>query len=462
MEINRKTKADLIKKAEQDYLKLKENRKELTKVQEESKEKYKGQIVDVPKENLFEISQIMNQFVKYSRRKPSGEPLSEARMLHYGIKMVYTDTNMDKNTKVKSASFNGKGQIVGLLNDINKKYLKDLSLLFEPGNVEKFISDLKALTKFKANTKQQKIELLNTLLKEYPGFNITDSMSDKRGVVLKRIDESIVHQFTPMTQALKNNDQKAKTYTPWLEIKENVVESYPRGTPEHLYMELFEEIPSRDDIGSIRVYDHAGHLTESDFPIKSEPNKPISTEIKELIENVKADSERYGVKDNMIIRFGSAKKHVGFIVCMYRYKTQKLYGDIYTEIKDKNLTVDLNKQIEKMMANQKQDEDTFLFKGSKKQSTFVSSFLTKAGVKDGSKTQNTGSMNLLRHSFLDYKLKIIDKMNYSSEERIKLSKMMKHSVGTSPTYLSVVLAEPLTVKQKKEVDVITTRSKSTK
>ena len=53
MEINRKTKADLIKTAEQDYLKLKENRKELTKTQEETKEKYKGQIVDVPKETFL-------------------------------------------------------------------------------------------------------------------------------------------------------------------------------------------------------------------------------------------------------------------------------------------------------------------------------------------------------------------------------------------------------------------------
>ena len=60
MEINRRTKEDLIKKAEKDYLKLKENRKELTKVQEETNEKYKGQIVDVPRENLFEISQLMN------------------------------------------------------------------------------------------------------------------------------------------------------------------------------------------------------------------------------------------------------------------------------------------------------------------------------------------------------------------------------------------------------------------
>jgi len=306
MEINRKTKADLIKKAEQSYLKLKENRKQLTKVQDETKEKYKGQIVDVPKENLFEISQVMDHFTKCSGRKPNGELLSEARLLHYGIKMVYSDTNLDKNTKVKSASFNGKGQIVGLLNDIDKKYLKDLSLLFEPGAVEKFISDLKGLKKFKANTQQQKIELLNTLLKEYPGFNITNEMSDKRDVAVKKIEKSIVRSLTPMTQALKINDQKTKTYTPWLEIKAKVAETYPRGTPEPLYMELFEEIPSRDDIGSIRVYDHAGHLTESDFPIKSDSDKPISPEIKELIENVKADSERYGVKDNMIIRFGSA------------------------------------------------------------------------------------------------------------------------------------------------------------
>ena len=66
MEINRRTKADLIKKAEQAYLKLKESRKELTKTQEETKAKFKGEIVDVPRQNLFEIHQIMDHFVKYS------------------------------------------------------------------------------------------------------------------------------------------------------------------------------------------------------------------------------------------------------------------------------------------------------------------------------------------------------------------------------------------------------------
>jgi len=262
MELNRRTKADLIKKAEQAYLKLNENRKELTKTQEETKEKFKGQIMNVPKENLFEIHQIMDHFVQHSRRNASGEPLSVARLLHYGIKMKYSDTNLDKNTTVKSASFNGKGQIVGLLKDIDKKYLKDLSLLLEPGAVEKFISALQGLKKIKANTQQQKIELLNTVLKEYPGVNVTDSMSEKRGIAVKTIDQAIIHQFTPLTQALKINDQKIKTYTPWLEIKAMVAAKYPRGTLENLYINLFEEIPSRDDLGSIRVWDYGGHLND--------------------------------------------------------------------------------------------------------------------------------------------------------------------------------------------------------
>ena len=155
------------------------------------------------------------------------------------------------------------------------------------------------------------------------------------------------------------------------------------------------------------------------------------------------------------------KKHVGFIVCMFNYKTSKLYGDIYTEIQNKDLTIDLNKQIESIMDNQKDDEDVPLFTGSRKQSTWISGFLTKAGVKDGSKKKNTGSINLLRHAFVDYRIGIIDKMDYSPEERIKLATMMKHSVQTSPSYLSMVLSEPLTVKEKKQVAAKpNTRSKS--
>jgi len=259
MQINEKTKDDLIKKAEQAYLKLTENRKELTKIQEETKAKYKGEIVNVPRENLFEITQIINHFVQYSRRNNDGSPLSVARLLHYGVKMEYSDNLMNKDTTVKKASFNGKGQIVSLLKDIDKKYFKDLSLLLEQGVVKTIIKELKNMTKYKENTKQIKIELLNTVLKEYPGFNFNDAISRKRDIVVKTIDDAIVHQFSPFTQSEKINDQKEKTYTPWLELKSTVESQYPRGTQEHLYINLFAEIPSRDDFGSVRVIDFAGH-----------------------------------------------------------------------------------------------------------------------------------------------------------------------------------------------------------
>jgi hypothetical protein len=235
----------------------------------------------VPRENLFEIHQIMNHFVKYSRRNPSGEPLSVARLLHFGIKMQYSDNLLNEDTTVKSASFNGKGQIVGSLKDIEKRNLKDLSLLLEPGAVEKFMKALKGLTKFKSNTQQSKIELL--VLKEYPGSHYNDEISRKRDVAVKTIDDAIAHQFTPLTQATKISDQKPKTYTPWLEIKSMVELQYPRGSQELRYIDLFEEVPSRDDLGSVRVIDYAGHLNESDFPIKADPSKVISPKIKELI-----------------------------------------------------------------------------------------------------------------------------------------------------------------------------------
>jgi hypothetical protein len=114
------------------------------------------------------------------------------------------------------------------------------------------------------------------------------------------------------------------------------------------------------------------------------------------------------------------------------------------------------------MANQKANEDIPLFKGPRKQSTWISGFLKKAGVKSGSTTNNTGSINLLRHSFIDYKINIIENSTvYSPDERIKLATMMRHSVQTSPSYLSMVLAESLTAKEKKEVAAIrNTRSKS--
>ena len=55
------------------------------------------------------------------------------------------------------------------------------------------------MTKYKENTKQHKIEILNTLLKDYPGFSLNDDMSMTRDVAVEIIDEAVTHQFKSAT-----------------------------------------------------------------------------------------------------------------------------------------------------------------------------------------------------------------------------------------------------------------------
>jgi hypothetical protein len=50
------------------------------------------------------------------------------------------------------------------------KLKQDSSVLFEPGMIEKLMKDLRGMVKDIDNTMQSKIEILNTLLKDYPRY----------------------------------------------------------------------------------------------------------------------------------------------------------------------------------------------------------------------------------------------------------------------------------------------------
>jgi len=59
---------------------------------------------------------------------------------------------------------------------------------------------------------------------------------------------------------------------------------------------------------------------------------------------------------------------------------------------------------------------------------------------------------------------MLNKHKYSADERIKLATIMRHSVQTGPSYLSMVVQNkvPMNAKQRKEVEKTTTRSTSNK
>jgi len=88
-------------------------------------------------------------------------------------------------------------------------------------------------------------------------------------------------------------------------------------------------------------------------------------------------------------------------------------------------------------------EGDFVFKSKNKffkQTNFVSNMLMKAGVKDKVQVANVnvGSINLLRHSIATKLVKQLNPNNKEqyNKERIRISKLMKHSVEQTDNYIS--------------------------
>jgi hypothetical protein len=165
---------------------------------------------------------------------------------------------------------------------------------------------------------------------------------------------------------------------PFTTIKEKVIEHFPEGSNERLYIELYDLVPTRDDFGSIELC--------------SKDHKP--------------NSENW-------LRMDSRELHIG------KHKTFGKYGSIH---------VKLPKQLVQMIpANRK-----FLFekpdgKALGSMSKFVGDMLKTCEVHD------KGSINLLRHSYISTELsgsKVKD-----TDARRELFMRMYHSPVTQLKYL---------------------------
>jgi hypothetical protein len=75
-------------------------------------------------------------------------------------------------------------------------------------------------------------------------------------------------------------------------LEAKVEENFLRGTDEHLRINVFDQFPSRDDLGSVFVFDYHGSLSKTEVPRKDLPGKVISTKIQDLIEDVKYESSK--------------------------------------------------------------------------------------------------------------------------------------------------------------------------
>jgi len=87
LEINDDSKKELERLEREKTYKLKESVDRLETEQQKMKEKYKGKFVDIPREELFHVDQIMNYYTYNLFRMPNGIPKSkEVMKIKYGQK----------------------------------------------------------------------------------------------------------------------------------------------------------------------------------------------------------------------------------------------------------------------------------------------------------------------------------------------------------------------------------------
>lgn len=418
--INKDTLKHIEKVAKQAAVKLHEEKELLKKTQDALKAQYKYKFVGIPEEDRYSVKQIMNYYTKHESIDPKTRaPRAPTTMrIVYGIHLKYNTEKQTPDTKIQTASWNGLGNLANTISRLGKKYMDDTSLIFD--DMKKLFDTVEGIKEANVS-KQGRLQHLNVLFKEYPGYQIVEA---KRKAAVELMNKEIDDKYSPSVQSDKAKRKLLSVVEDFDTIVNKVERRFGKTSEEYLYMKVFEEVPSRDDFGSMKVLD-------VDYNYMLNPNK-IKADLKAQIETLSED------KYNLLI-MGNQNAMFYFT----SYKTAGKYGNVFYPCSKA-----LYKLIIAYMVSPRYNyriEGEFLFKSKNmnmKQSAFVGNMLVKSGVKEVVKVanQHEGSINLLRHSWATKELSKLDPNNKEqfNNGRIRISHLMRHSVEQTDTYLSTV------------------------
>ncbi|CAL6428871.1 unnamed protein product [Bathycoccus prasinos] len=189
--------------------------------------------------------------------------------------------------------------------------------------------------------------------------------------------------------------------------KESGLHTFGRESKEFLYISVYEEFPSRDDLGKLVI------------------NPPNMTGNVEKTMN-------YIVKKNGV-----------WTIYLNVYKTMDFFGRVVVRFSDAT-----SKLISNYIAKHRRKNGEHLFgtfgKDGKMSAT-IAAWLVEAGIKDGKvqgQTKTPGAINLLRHAYISQKIK--------EEDVMKLSETMKHSPLATELYVRKI--QPLLVENMIKID----------
>jgi len=353
-----------------------ENKEALDKIQQEAKDKYKNFIVNVDKKDLYSILTINKWFyanpgisdIKTNQKRAPGT-ITKMFGPESGKPGGYISQLFDKMLNVKDNIRKGIN-----INTIEKKY-------------ETFLTRTKKL--YDQQSIVGHLSMLSVVMREYPGFDIEGEDKDQYNVLQKTIQKYQTSSSAKKIQ--KALDENTVDYD---EIKQKVLNSPKVNSKMKLYMKLYEDFPTRDNLGKLKIIYHK--ITDND---------------KKNIKNLNKGENLIFIDENNIT--------LAFI----NYKTHNHFGDIYHEFKGEYKKFIL----EYIKENPKSE---YLFYAGK-MSGHVKQMLLNAGVKTKDDPQgSSGNINYLRKAFVSKALNNIT----DPEDRVKLGNLMKHTPATSLKY----------------------------
>ena len=325
--------------------------------------------------------------------------------------------------KVFGTKDNGTGVINTVLNLVNVKPDDIVNgLLSKSKNTSQKILNADV----SKGTKKSYFEAIWTIMHGFPNI-IADYKLEKHDSLFEAEWRSIKGE----AESDFIQRQQTESVDPFSDIKAKILKKYKFGTQEYLYINLYDELPCRDDFGDVMLIED-----------KEELNKDF----------ISKTGKYYGFQ-NVMYWNGEVGNKVELVIYLMVYKTFKLYGTIKHTVSQKlaSQIIDdiLNKPrdflfIRKAIYNKLKEKDNTVGEESiytdGRMTQFVKDMLVASGIKETTNSKggshNKGSINLLRHAKIsEFHMK---KPQASPEEKADLAKQFNHSPVTSLTYIRKV------------------------
>ena len=309
------------------------------------------------------------------------------------------------NNQYGSPNSDKTGYFYNFMKYLGDEYLKDVSLVVRRSGVEHVRDKVNSPRKNVRNNDFKTLKATNgefsTLLialRSYPAFR-DDYLNDERFKdaydALNRIWRE--NEAKISAEAL-TNPKKGQSVVDWNKLKEMVKKKYPDPiSKEHLYIDLYDEFPARDDYAELFVDATNNQLPQNTAQIKS-------------------------IKRNTIFipNKSTRKRMKKAIFILVNYKTRALYGT-----KEFEFSEALTKRIVKYREANK--SGMYLF-GKTKMTGWVKTMLDSIGITN---RKSLGNISYLRKSYISTALQTIK----TGHERTQLAFKLEHSPSASLKYI---------------------------